>query len=65
MPEQCQENYANLVSAVLGAGFLIFSEVLPFIKAFEGNGLIHSVVAILTKKFAGKKELEDIVEDLI
>jgi hypothetical protein len=51
MSEQCQENYSNLVSTAVALGVLIFSEVLPFIKAFEGNGVVHGIVKALSKKF--------------
>jgi hypothetical protein len=51
MPEQCQENYSNLVSTVVAVGVLIFSEILPFIKAFEGNGVVHGIVKVLSDRF--------------
>jgi hypothetical protein len=51
MPEQCQENYSNLVSTVVAIGVLIFSEVLPFIKALEGNGVVHGIVKALSSQF--------------
>lgn len=55
MPEQCQENYSNLVSSVVAVGLLIFSEVLPFIKSLEGNGVVHGIVQVLSKRFPMKE----------
>lgn len=51
MQEQCQENYSNIVSTAIALGVLIFSEVLPFIKAFEGNGVVHGIVKALLRRF--------------
>ena len=49
--EECQENYPNLITSIVATGVLIFSEVLPFINSFDGNGVVHSIVAKLRKTF--------------
>ena len=52
MTDQCQtENYTNLLTSILAVGVLVISEVLPFIKSLNGNGLVHGIVNSLVKKF--------------
>jgi hypothetical protein len=52
MSDQCQqENYTALVTTIVSVGVLIVSEILPFVKALEGNGVVDLIMKSLRKRF--------------
>ena len=50
--QQCPENYTNLITGLIASITLLISEVLPFIKSMEGNGVVHALI----KKFLPEQE---------
>jgi len=44
----CEDNVKTLV-AVIASGFLIISEILPYLKFIRGNGIIDVVTQVVTK----------------
>jgi hypothetical protein len=52
MSDQCQqENYTVLVTTIVSVGVMIVSEILPFVKSLEGNGVVDLIMKSLKKRF--------------
>lgn len=48
MSGACEDNVKTLI-AVLASGFLVISEILPYLKFIRGNGIIDAVTQVVTK----------------
>jgi hypothetical protein len=52
MTDQCQqENYTTLITTITAVGVLVVSEILPFIKQLDGNGVVDLIMKSLKKRF--------------
>jgi hypothetical protein len=47
----CQDSYANLISTLIATGLFLVSEIMPFIKSTDSNGLIQGILSGLVKRF--------------
>ena len=44
----CNEDTSTTVAIISGA-LLVASEILPYIKSTDGNGLVHGLIKVLKK----------------
>jgi hypothetical protein len=58
----CNEDTITVMGAIVSS-LLIVSEVLPYIKSTDGNGLIHIAIKILNNMVNAKKTNPDLLGD--
>jgi hypothetical protein len=48
MTQVCEDNLKTVIS-VLASGFLVISEILPYLKFIKGNGILDAISQALKK----------------